>query len=270
MEDAANPERRDAQEKETGPWKVERSAGAAPRPRPQGPRWPWLALGIVAALTLSFVLYREVAGDHERVAVPYSLFRAQADAGNIGKASSKGDTIEDESREDVTVPGEEESITHLFKTERPAFADDSVLEVLLDEGATVDVRPESRRSALGTPLVGFGPALLIMGGRAAEALVFGDVTTGAQSDLAQATMIARQVVAHWGMSDTMGLMALPAGEEGGFLLGSSDAPSEHTRRLIDDEVRRLTAEAYAWAAEHETLDEADAYRAWGMPARSTV
>ena len=124
-----------------------------------------------------------------------------------------------------------------------------------------------------------------LGGRAAEEVVFGEVTTGAESDLEQATALARQMVGRWGMSDSLGLVSvLPgAGQEGIVFPGSPNATSEHTRELVDAEVRRITHECYesalkllrehrpqldALAAallEHETLDEADAYRAAGLP-----
>ncbi|MEO8687751.1 MAG: ATP-dependent zinc metalloprotease FtsH [Solirubrobacteraceae bacterium] len=126
-----------------------------------------------------------------------------------------------------------------------------------------------------------------LGGRAAEALVFGDVTTGAESDLEQATGLARQMVGRWGMSDKLGLVSvLPGpGQEGLFFPGTSGASSERTRELVDEEVRRITEECYEHAVQilrehrdqldslaeallaHETLDEPDAYRAAGLPAR---
>jgi cell division protease FtsH len=140
---------------------------------------------------------------------------------------------------------------------------------------------------------GYGVAYLrgriagALGGRAAEDIVFGDVTSGAESDLEQATALARQMVGRWGMSDKLGLVSvLPGpGQEGMLLPGAPGAASEHTREIVDDEVRRIIDECYAHALdilrehrtqlddlaaallESETLDEADAYRAAGLPAR---
>ena len=155
-------ERRDTAGSDVPPWRVEKPTGPAAGPANNRPRWRFLVFGIIVALSLNYVLYRQVPGDHKRVGVPYSFFRTEADSGNVAKVSSKGDTIEGEFRKNVKVPGGK-VVTHLFKTERPAFADDSVLEVLLAKGATVDAKPKGGGSLIGTLLFGFGPALLIIG-----------------------------------------------------------------------------------------------------------
>jgi cell division protease FtsH len=122
-----------------------------------------------------------------------------------------------------------------------------------------------------------------LGGRAAEQLVYGQVTTGAESDLEQVTAIARQMVGRWGMSDALGPVAvLPS--PGVPRLPTADGPSPATLQLVDAEVRRIVDDCYAAALDllggnrerldnlahtllaHETLDEADAYRAAGFPA----
>jgi cell division protease FtsH len=123
-----------------------------------------------------------------------------------------------------------------------------------------------------------------LGGRAAEELVYGNVTTGAESDLEQVTSIARQMVGRWGMSDVIGLVSvLPApGEEQYFGPGGPVQVSAETLQLVDREVRRIVEACYARARhalaanrdklesltkallEHETLDEDDAYRAAGF------
>ena len=127
-----------------------------------------------------------------------------------------------------------------------------------------------------------------LGGRAAEEVVFGDLTTGAESDLEQATAVARQMVGRWGMSERLGMVSvLPGpGLEAFGVPGASGASSEHTRELVDDEVRRITEECYGHAIgvltehreqldglaaallAHETLDEADAYHAAGLSGRT--
>jgi cell division protease FtsH len=114
-------------------------------------------------------------------------------------------------------------------------------------------------------------------GRAAEEIVFGDRTTGAESDIVQLTQLAHAMVARWGMSSDLGPIALPA----------SDAPgvtpvSESTHRAIDREVHRIVEAARqdalsllrderqrldglaAALLEHETLDQQAAYRAAGL------
>jgi cell division protease FtsH len=123
-----------------------------------------------------------------------------------------------------------------------------------------------------------------LGGRAAEQIVYGDVTTGAESDLEQVTAIARQMVGRWGMSEAVGLVSvLPRpGNESPFPVADANAPAESTRELVDSEVRRIVDECYVHAVErltenrerldslakallqHETLDEHDAYAAAGF------
>jgi len=84
-----------------------------------------------------------------------------------------------------------------------------------------------------------------LGGRVAEEIVFGSITTGAESDIQQLTQIARGMVGRWGMSDAIGPIAvLPQDQNGPLLPGSHDA-SEATQRLVDDEVRRIVEESYA-------------------------
>ena len=76
-------------------------------------------------------------------------------------------------------------------------------------------------------------------GWAAEQVVYGNVTTGAESDLEKVTQIARQMVGRWGMNDRIGLVTvLPATEDDGPF-GSRRLVSEHTMEIIDDEVRKL-------------------------------
>ncbi len=148
--------------------------------------------------------------------------------------------------------------------------------------------PESDRYGYGESYLR-GRLVGMLGGRAAEQLVYGETTTGAESDLEQATALARQMIGRWGMSTEIGpVSALPRPGEEGLLLGGMGGigvPSERTRELIDDEVRRLTDTCYAQAFEmltehheqldllahallaRETLDEADAYAAAGIPVR---
>jgi cell division protease FtsH len=121
-----------------------------------------------------------------------------------------------------------------------------------------------------------------LGGRVAEQLVYGEITTGAESDIQNLTRIARGMVARWGMSEELGPIAIADGPQDGFLLPGSTPASpatlerldEETRRIVDgaeDEVTallerergRLDALAQA-LLEQETLDQADAYRIAGV------
>ncbi|MFD0522849.1 ATP-dependent zinc metalloprotease FtsH [Paractinoplanes durhamensis] len=120
-----------------------------------------------------------------------------------------------------------------------------------------------------------------LGGRAAEEVVYGDMTTGAESDLDQVSNIARQMVGRWGMSDAIGPVTVlpPPGQESPLGL---DGVAPATKELVDAEVRKIVDECYADALrllrEHrtqlnqlagkllqsETLDEDDAYAAAGI------
>ncbi|MER5290533.1 ATP-dependent zinc metalloprotease FtsH [Streptomyces pharetrae] len=118
-----------------------------------------------------------------------------------------------------------------------------------------------------------------LGGMAAEQVVFGVITTGAESDLEQVTNIARGMVARWGMSERVGrLSALPGEAQQAY--GLAAAPQ--TLDVIDGEMRRIVDDCYEEACrklrdhrgqldalaaallERETLDEADAYRIAGI------
>jgi len=94
--------------------------------------------------------------------------------------------------------------------------------------------------------------VVIMGGRVAEEVVFGDVTNGASGDIKQATAIARKMVCEWGMSDDLGMIEYGEHQEHVFLgrgMGSPRNYSEATAQRIDAEVKRLIDNAYAKATE---------------------
>jgi cell division protease FtsH len=118
-----------------------------------------------------------------------------------------------------------------------------------------------------------------LGGRAAEKVIYGDITTGAESDIQNLTKIARGMVGRWGMSDAIGPLAIGQGrQDGGTLLPGGSDVSPATQEKVDDEAQRIveTAErevivllererprldALAHALlERETLDQPEAYR----------
>ncbi len=121
-----------------------------------------------------------------------------------------------------------------------------------------------------------------LGGRAAELLVYGDATTGAESDIQVVTRIARGMVERWGMSEKVGFLTVAPQDGQSPLLPGAEPVSEATQELIDGEVRRIVDEEREATAElladnrerleslvealleHETLDEADAYAAAGI------
>ncbi|HWH38353.1 MAG TPA: ATP-dependent zinc metalloprotease FtsH [Usitatibacter sp.] len=126
----------------------------------------------------------------------------------------------------------------------------------------------------------------MLGGRAAEEVVYGTRTTGAESDIEQATALARSMVTRWGMSDALGLVELAPRENPylrGPAFGGEKLISEETARLVDQEVQRIIGECHAQALgllqQHrtqldalvkallarETLGEAEILEVTGLP-----
>jgi len=86
----------------------------------------------------------------------------------------------------------------------------------------------------------------MLGGRAAEKLVFDEYSAGAEDDLKRASELARKMVAHWGMSEIIGPVAFRQGEEHPFLgkeIHEQRDFSEETARIIDQEVQRFLTDA---------------------------
>jgi cell division protease FtsH len=118
------------------------------------------------------------------------------------------------------------------------------------------------------------------GGRAAEEVIYGDETTGAESDIRQATQLARSMVGRFGMSDEIGFLSvLP--QDGQASYGYPEV-SERTRQRVDDEMRRIVTEEHEHAVQllddnrdrlealaealfrAETLEGPEAYAAAGL------
>ncbi|MGD9944335.1 MAG: ATP-dependent zinc metalloprotease FtsH [Burkholderiaceae bacterium] len=135
----------------------------------------------------------------------------------------------------------------------------------------------------------------MLGGRAAEEVVYGTRTTGAENDIEQATEIARNMVTRWGMNDKLGMVQLAPRENpflrgsGNGLFGGGSKPfSEETARLIDAEVRDIIAKSHADALrllnkhrkeldalaaallQRETLDERQILEVTGLPPAPTL
>jgi cell division protease FtsH len=92
--------------------------------------------------------------------------------------------------------------------------------------------------------------VVITGGRAAEEIVFGDITSGASGDIKQATTIARKMVCQWGMSERAGLVGYGEGDEHLFLARDFSRMrdySEATARMLDEEIKSIVDTAHARA-----------------------
>lgn len=104
---------------------------------------------------------------------------------------------------------------------------------------------------------------MLLAGRVAEEMVFGDVSTGAENDLQRATEMARHMVTHYGMSEHLGLATWDAQPTPMYLGGPALPPqrncSEDTAQRIDQEVMRVLADAgervrATLTAQREALD----------------
>jgi len=89
-----------------------------------------------------------------------------------------------------------------------------------------------------------------LGGRVAEEIVFGDITSGAESDIQKVTQIARRMVTQWGMSEKLGTVQMGHREELVFLgrdLGEQRNYSEEVAAIIDEEIRSIINHGYQTA-----------------------
>ncbi len=103
---------------------------------------------------------------------------------------------------------------------------------------------------------------VMMGGRAAEKLVFGTASSGAENDLKNATKLARKMVLDWGMSERFESVALGSRQDHVFLgeeIGKPKEYSDATARLVDEELKRILNQAFSRAEDalHEHRDQLD-------------
>ncbi len=151
-------------------------------------------------------------------------------------------------------------------------------------GVTVQMPDEDRYNYSRTYLLGRLAGML--GGRAAEMVVYGEITTGAENDLKQATSLARRMVGLWGMSDDVGPIYLGTGEEHVFLgreITQDKSFSDATSERLDAAVREIVENALRQALEinrqhrdkldglvkalmeRETLDAPEVFEIFGEP-----
>jgi cell division protease FtsH len=128
-------------------------------------------------------------------------------------------------------------------------------------GVTVQMPEEDRHNYSRTFLQ--GRLAMLLGGRAAEMVVYDEVTTGAENDLKEATGLARRMVGLWGMSPDLGPVYLGTGEEHVFLgreIVQEKAFSDATANRLDAAVREMVEEALEQAVRlnHEQRDRLDA------------
>ncbi len=157
----------------------------------------------------------------------------------------------------------------------------SIIPRTMSLGVTLSA-PEEERTNFDEPYLR-NRIKVALGGRGAEEVVYETASAGAESDIQQLTRIARQMVGRWGMSRSIGPIAVLPSEANGPLLPGAAEVSERTQQVVDDEVRRIVEEAHVEVVElltehraqldslaeallaRETLDEVDAYAAAGVP-----
>ena len=155
---------------ERGPgWRVEGAPGPPEKPAGEGPRMPrlpggsrfwWILIGLLA---LNWFVVSLIPDRESRVDVPYTVFREQVQAGNVAEVTSRGDTIQGVFKREVTYPEGSDTKDTEFETERPAFADDGLLQLLIDRDVVVNAKPvDEGRSLLATLLLSFGPVILLV------------------------------------------------------------------------------------------------------------
>ncbi|HMO00831.1 MAG TPA: ATP-dependent zinc metalloprotease FtsH [Miltoncostaeaceae bacterium] len=127
---------------------------------PGGSRFWWILLGLLA---LNWFIVSLIPSGTSRLDVPYTQFRDQVTAGNVREVTSRGDTIQGEFKTAVTYPAGSDHTNSAFETQRPAFADDQLLQLLIDQDVVVNAEPiDEGRSLLATILLSFGPVILLV------------------------------------------------------------------------------------------------------------
>jgi cell division protease FtsH len=157
----------------------------------------------------------------------------------------------------------------------------SIIPRTMSLGVTISA-PDEERTSLDEEYL-LTRIRVALGGRVAEEVVYDSISAGAESDIQQLTAIARQMVGRWGMSRTIGPIAVIPSDAQNPLLPGAAQVSETTQREVDEEVRRIVEEAHGAVTrlltEHrerldslteallaaETLDEDAAYEAARVP-----
>src|SRR3954453_5113581 len=160
------------------------SSGAKPSkyPTAAGMRWrlqPWWAI-FLALMLANYLVTQVFFAEPSSIAIPYSFFKQQVEAGNVKDVSSVGDSIQGRFKTTVTSPVEQPPpatsntpasppgdrskarTSTEFKTQRPTFADQD-LERRLEEKGVVTQAVDENASSWFKLLVGFGPPLLLIG-----------------------------------------------------------------------------------------------------------
>jgi cell division protease FtsH len=257
------------------------------------PLGPDVDLGVIASLTAGMV-----GADLRNLANEAALAAARRDASVVAQIDFSN------ALEKVELGSERKLSLSAMDRERIAYHEAGhALLGLLQPGAdpvrrvSIIPRGQSLGATVQSPVddrFNYGEDYLrgritgALGGRAAEQLVYGVVTTGAESDLRQVTAIARQMVVRYGMSPKVGVLSLADDDKAGQSLTLSRPYSEATAAIVDEEVRRISEECLRQGValltsnrdkldalvqallEHDTLDETEILAVTGLAAREPV
>src|SRR4051794_30155822 len=167
---------------EIAPAPASSGAKSSKDPTAAGKRWrlqPWWPIFLVVMLA-NYMVTQLFFGEPSSIAIPYSFFKQQVEAGNVKDVSSVGDSIQGRFKTTVTYPVEQSPpatsntpasppgdrskarTSTEFKTQRPTFADQD-LERRLEEKGVVTQAVDENASSWFKLLVGFGPTLLLIG-----------------------------------------------------------------------------------------------------------
>jgi cell division protease FtsH len=150
------------------PWRVEGAPAEQPGGRQKPPEWLRVLRRLWWVILLALVInyfFASVLLSPQRTTVSYTFFRQQVQAGNVVEVTSTGDTIQGQFRAAVAYPPGDQKADQVtkFTTQRPAFADDGLIELLLSKNVTVNANPPDRVPVWQSILLGFGPTLLFLG-----------------------------------------------------------------------------------------------------------
>jgi cell division protease FtsH len=212
------------------------------------PLGPDIDLGIIASLTAGMV-----GADLRNLANEAALAAARRDAATVAQidftdalvkvelGSERKLSLTAQDRERIAYHESGHALLGLLQPGADPVRRVSIIPRGQSLGATVQ-SPVDDRFSYGEDYLR-GRITGALGGRAAEQLVYGMTTTGAEADLRQVTAIARQMVVRWGMSPRVGVLSLEdGGDNPGQSLTLTRPYSEETASLIDDEVRRISEE----------------------------
>ncbi|OQY38004.1 MAG: cell division protein FtsH [Candidatus Cloacimonetes bacterium 4572_65] len=193
-----------------------------------------------------------IAARHSKEAVEMEDFEEAKDKLTLGK-QKKSRVVSEEDRKITSYHEIGHVVCSLFEKHGEPAHKVSIIPRGLTGGATHFLGNDK-----STYSKSFLEAMLVhlLGGRAAEKIIFDEITTGASNDIDRATDIVKQMVCNWGMSDKIGPLAVMKQEKEVFLgkqIGNKDFHSEDVAKMVDSEIHYFIDKAYVRA--QDTLNK---------------